>query len=127
MESENPPDADADLIARVLTDDQTAAAALVQRYALHVRCICVRRTRREIEVDDAVQEVWRNVFQYIGRFKGTAPLKNWIGKIASNTCYSRLRKQDNREIFFDDLNDGAKILHGGNARANLGLEPQAHE
>jgi DNA-directed RNA polymerase specialized sigma24 family protein len=99
---------DADLIARILVGDQDACRALVERYGQHVRGIVFRRTRREVDRADAAQEAWANIFRYLARYKGTAPLRNWIGKIASNTCYGRLRKLSDKEVLFSDLSQSER-------------------
>lgn len=94
---------DAQLIAEVLGGSTASFEPLVARYSPRLFATARRYARRDIEVEDIVQEVWSKVFQKLGTWRGDAPFEHWLMRTAVHTCYDFLRSHKrNRE---DNLTD----------------------
>ena len=88
---------DADLIARVLSnDDQHAFGELVRRHQSSVRGLLRQLTRTDISLaDDLAQETFLRVYKNIRSFRGEARFSTWLYRIAYN-CFredARRRKE----------------------------------
>ena len=88
---------DADLIARVLSDDdQHAFGELVRRHQSSVRGLLRQLTRTDIALaDDLAQETFLRVYKNIRSFRGEARFSTWLYRIAYN-CFredARRRKE----------------------------------
>ncbi len=97
---------DAELIAAVLRGDTASFEPLVRKYSPRLFATARRYARREIEVEDIVQEVWLKAYQKLRGFRGEAPFEHWLMRLAVRTCYDFLRAhQRSREAPFSDLTD----------------------
>lgn len=88
---------DADLIARVLVDDdQHAFGELVRRHQSTVRGLLRQLTRTDLELaDDLAQETFIRAYKNIRSFRGEARFSTWLYRIAYN-CFredARRRKE----------------------------------
>jgi len=88
---------DADLIARVLVDDdQHAFGELVRRHQSAVRGLLRQLTRTDLALaDDLAQDTFVRAFKHIGSFRGEARFSTWLYRIAYN-CFredARRRKE----------------------------------
>jgi RNA polymerase sigma-70 factor (ECF subfamily) len=88
---------DADLVARVLTDDdQHAFGELVRRHQSSVRGLLRQLTRTDIALaDDLAQEAFLRAYKNIRSFRGEARFSTWLYRIAYN-CFredARRRKE----------------------------------
>jgi len=88
---------DADLIARVLVDDdQHAFGELVRRHQSSVRGLLRQLTRTDIALaDDLAQEAFLRAYKNIRSFRGEARFSTWLYRIAYN-CFredARRRKE----------------------------------
>ena len=88
---------DADLIARVLADDdQHAFGELVRRHQSSVRGLLRQLTRTDIALaDDLSQEAFLRAYKNIRSFRGEARFSTWLYRIAYN-CFredARRRKE----------------------------------
>lgn len=81
--------------ARALTQGHPDAVELFMRRNLPVILGMARRLLKdEAEAEDAAQEVFIKVWKNAGQWTpGKARLDSWIGRIAINHCYDRLRKK----------------------------------
>lgn len=84
--------------------------------------IARRLLRDEAEAEDAAQDVFVKVWKNAHRWEpGRAKFDTWVGRIAINTCYDRLRRR--REASGEDLPEradgaaGADDLLGAEAGA----------
>src|SRR5437899_753916 len=97
---------EAELIAAVLNGDAASFEPLIQKYSPRVFATARRYARREVEVEDIVQEVWLKAFQKLKSFRGEAPFEHWLMRLAVRTCYDFLRgHQRNRETSFSELTE----------------------
>ena len=88
---------DADLVARVLVDeDQHAFGELVRRHQSTVRGLLRQLTRGDLALaDDLAQDAFVRAYRKIGSFRGEARFSTWLYRIAYN-CFredARRRKE----------------------------------
>ncbi|MEO6996353.1 MAG: RNA polymerase sigma factor [Lacunisphaera sp.] len=86
---------DADLIVRVLVDDDRAALGeLVRRHQSAVRNFLRHLTRNDTALaDDLAQDTFLQAFQGLARFRGGASFSTWLLGIAHNLHRNARRKQ----------------------------------
>ena len=88
---------DADLVARVLVDDdQHAFGELVRRHQSSVRGLLRQLTRTDVALaDDLAQQAFLRAYKNIRSFRGEARFSTWLYRIAYN-CFredARRRKE----------------------------------
>ena len=88
---------DADLVARILVDDdQHAFGELVRRHQSSVRGLLRQLTRNDFaSADDLAQEAFVRAYKHIRSFRGEARFSTWLYRIAYN-CFredARRRKE----------------------------------
>ncbi len=86
---------DADLIARVLVDDdQHAFGELVRRHQSSVRGLLRQLTRTDMALaDDLAQETFIRAYKNIRSFRGEARFSTWLYRIAYNCFREDARKR----------------------------------
>lgn len=86
---------DADLIARVLVDDdQHAFCELVRRHQSSVRGLLRQLTRTDMALaDDLAQETFIRAYKNIRSFRGEARFSTWLYRIAYNCFREDARKR----------------------------------
>ncbi len=92
------------VIADVLRGDETAYCSLLD----HLYPVIVPIVRKNLplldEEEDLLQEIFMKVFTKIKQYSGKVPIAHWASRIAVNTCYDKLRRQQRRPIInFGDL------------------------
>ena len=87
--------ADADLVARVIVDDdQHAFGELVRRHQSSVRGLLRQLTRTDIGLaDDLAQEAFLRAYRNIRRFRGEAKFSTWLYRIAYNCFREEARRR----------------------------------
>jgi RNA polymerase sigma-70 factor, ECF subfamily len=81
------------LIARILAGDRTSFGTLVERYQQRVYNTVYRVLHNAEDAADATQDVFLNVYQALGSFKGDSEFFTWLYRIAFNTAISHKRKR----------------------------------
>lgn len=86
---------DADLVARVLLDeDQNAFSELVRRHQSAVRGLLRQLTRSDAALaDDLAQETFIRAYKNIRSFRGEAKFSTWLYRIAYNCFREDARKR----------------------------------
>jgi RNA polymerase sigma factor (sigma-70 family) len=86
---------DADLVARVLVDeDQHAFGELVRRHQSSVRGLLRQLTRTDFALaDDLSQEAFLRAYKHIRSFRGEAKFSTWLYRIAYNVFREDARKR----------------------------------
>ena len=86
---------DADLVARVLlNDDHHAFAELVRRHQSSVRGLLRQLTRTDVALaDDLAQETFLRAYKHIRSFRGEARFSTWLYRIAYNCFREEARKR----------------------------------
>jgi RNA polymerase sigma factor (sigma-70 family) len=84
---------DADLIARVVADDdRNAFAELVRQNQSAVRCLLRKLTGGDLQrADDLAQETFLRAYRGLGGFSGETRFSAWLYRIAYHTFLSDLR------------------------------------
>lgn len=87
--------ADADLVARVIVDDdQHAFGELVRRHQSGVRGLLRQLTRTDIALaDDLAQEAFLRAYKHIRSFRGEAKFSTWLYRIAYNCFREEARRR----------------------------------
>ncbi|GAB3856106.1 RNA polymerase sigma factor [Hymenobacter terrigena] len=107
-------EAEADLIAQLQGGSEAAFRALVERYQTRVYRTAFSLLRNPEEAEDVAQEVFVEVYQTIGRFRGDAALSTWLYRLAtSRALKNRRRAQAKKRLaFFTSLlGFGNEVLH----------------
>ena len=86
---------DADLVTRVLVDDdQHAFGELVRRHQSAVRGLLRQLTRTDVALaDDLAQETFLRAYKYIRSFRGEARFSTWLYRIAYNCFREEARRR----------------------------------
>ena len=85
---------DADLVARVLVDDDTHAfSELVRRHQSAVRGLLRQLSRDFVLADDLAQETFVRAFRNIRTFRGEARFSTWLYRIAYNVFRAEARRR----------------------------------
>jgi RNA polymerase sigma-70 factor, ECF subfamily len=72
---------------------------LFSRYQLSVNRICQGFVANHTDAEDLTQEVFVEVFQSIGGFRGEAQFSTWLYRVAVNKSINFLRKKKRGKIF----------------------------
>jgi RNA polymerase sigma-70 factor, ECF subfamily len=89
-------DPDHDLVARARGGDFTAFEALVMHYESQVFSLARRIVRELHDVEEVVQETFLSVLEHLNSFRGDAPFRAWLMRIATNTALKLLRRRRNQ-------------------------------
>src|SRR5438876_5427368 len=86
---------DADLLARVLVDDdQHAFGELVRRHQSSVRGLLRQLARADVALaDDLAQETFLRAYKHIRSFRGEARFSTWLYRIAYNCFREEARRR----------------------------------
>lgn len=112
-----------DLVTRCLAGDQSACAALVDKYARMVGTVIWRTTGAHAEVADLTQETFLRVFRALPYFDARARLSTWIYTIAHRVTIDYLRRQGNWTIRSLSRDDDAYTT-GETALVASDLDPE---
>ena len=88
---------DALLVARCRGGDQSAWAAIVDRFSSYVYAIAIRFGMSDDRAEDVYQEVFFRVFTQLGSLRDGGALKPWIAQLTRRAAVDRLRA-DGREV-----------------------------
>jgi len=103
-------DADASLVERCLSGDQSAWEDLVKLHSRRVYAICFRFTGRDSEAQDMTQDVFLRVFKSLGSFRaGEGSFVVWLTRLTRNLLIDNYRrtKQDRAT---DSIEDQLPVL-----------------
>jgi len=105
---------DAELVARLQAGEAAAFRALVERYQGPVYRTALSLLRSPEEAEDVAQEVFVEVYQTIGRFRGEAALSTWLYRLATSQALKQRRKARAKKRFAfltSLLGANQKVLH----------------
>jgi RNA polymerase sigma-70 factor (ECF subfamily) len=85
--------ADAELIQRARSRDETAVRAIMQANNRRLYRIARGILRNDSEAEDVVQETYVRAFTHLENFRGDSSLATWLARIAMNEALGRLRRQ----------------------------------
>jgi RNA polymerase sigma factor (sigma-70 family) len=100
---------EANIISRLQDGDEAAFKELVNSFKDHVFNTALGMLQQEADAEDVAQEVFIQVYQSIGGFKGNAKLSTWLYRITINKSLELLRnrKRKKRFAFIQSLTDDA--------------------
>lgn len=108
------PVADAELVEQLQSGSEAAFRTLVARYQNRIYRTILSLLRNEEEAEDVAQEVFVEVYQTIGRFRGEASLSTWLYRLATSRALKNRRKAqaNKRFAYFTSLLGGNNdVLH----------------
>lgn len=91
--------ADAELVAQLQQGSEAAFRTLVARFQGRVYGTAFSLLRSAEEAEDVAQEVFVEVYQTIGRFRGEAALSTWLYRLATSQALQHRRRQQARKRF----------------------------
>ncbi|TYZ05952.1 sigma-70 family RNA polymerase sigma factor [Hymenobacter lutimineralis] len=91
--------ADAELVAQLQVGSETAFRTLVERYQNRIYRTVLALLRSPEEAEDVAQEVFVEVYQTIGRFRGEAALSTWLYRLATSRALKNRRRAQARKRF----------------------------
>ena len=94
-----PPAADTTLVAQLQQGSEAAFRTLVARFQNQVYCTALSLLRSPEDAEDVAQEVFVEVYQTIGRFRGEAALSTWLYRLATSRALQHQRRQSTKKRF----------------------------
>ncbi len=109
---------EAELLQKLKAGDKAAFSELVRLYSNRVINTCYRFLLDKEDAEDVSQEVFIEVFQSIGSFRGDAKLSTWIYRIAVTRSLDEIKKRNRKKRLssigsFLHLDDVANLITGG--------------
>ena len=96
------------LIAELCEGDETAFAALVEKYKRMVYRIAMQITQNHADADDVMQESFIKAYRSIHTFRQDAAFETWLHRIAVNEALNFVKRRDRRrEYAFDEETEAA--------------------
>lgn len=91
--------ADATLVAQLQAGDEAAFRTLVERYQARIYRAAYALLRSAEEAEDVAQEVFVEVYQTIGRFRGEVALSTWLYRLATSRALKNRRRARAKKRF----------------------------
>ena len=85
-----------DLVVAAIAGDDSAFAALAERYRRELHVHCYRMMGSLDDAEDAVQETFLRAWRGREGFDGSGLFRAWLYRIASNVCLDMLRRSSHR-------------------------------
>src|ERR671933_1728466 len=82
-----------ELVAALRAGDETAFAALVDRYHASLVRLARMYVRERSVAEEVAQETWLAVLNGIDRFEGRSSLKTWLFRILTNIAKTRAQRE----------------------------------
>jgi RNA polymerase sigma-70 factor, ECF subfamily len=80
------------LVVRAQAGDEAAFVELVERYSPRLRYFLRKLLASADSAEDALQDVWLDVFRHLPRLADPQALVAWLYRIARDRAFARLRK-----------------------------------
>src|SRR5438132_1458848 len=90
------------LVVRAQAGDEAAFRELVERFSPRLRYFLRKLLAPADDAEDALQDVWLDVFRGLARLKDPQALLAWLYRIARDRAYARLRKARRLELPLDE-------------------------
>lgn len=104
------------LVLRCQTGSEEAFAELVGRYAPRLRYYLRKLIGRAEDAEDALQEVWADVYRGLGRLENVASFAPWVYRIARDRAYRQWRRKRVPTVPLDN----AELPEADDAEASFG-------
>lgn len=113
---------DETLIQQALAGQQSAFAALVNRYERFVFTLAFRMVKNREDAHEVAQDAFLRAFRYLPDFRGDAKFSTWLYKIVYSTSLNFLRKQNPDIQSLDDENRPIHLVDTGTPDASFAME-----
>jgi RNA polymerase sigma-70 factor, ECF subfamily len=90
------------LVVRAQAGDEAAFVELVERYSPRLRYFLKKLLASADTAEDALQDVWLDVFRHLPRLADPQALVAWLYRIARDRAFARLRKLRKGEQSLDE-------------------------
>ena len=96
---------EAELVKNLQQGEQQAFSAVVELYQRMVYNTCLGIVQNESDAEDITQEVFVQVYQSVGSFKGQSKLSTWLYRItiSKSLDFEKSRKRKKRFAFVQSL------------------------
>src|SRR5438270_9240388 len=81
------------LVVRCQAGDEAAFTELVERYQPRLRYYLRKMLHDPQRAEDALQDVWLDVFQAVARLNDSSAFRAWLYRIARDRASRELRKR----------------------------------
>lgn len=109
-------DPDADLVARAVSGDRDAFAALLERHYDRVHGLAWQMTGTRADAEDVAQDVCCALVERIGSFRGEARFSTWLCGIVVNACRDLKRRRRSFAGLTERLSVFAGLARGPDGR-----------
>ena len=90
------------VIQTILQGQQTAYAALVDKYQPYVFTLVMRFVNNREVAEELSQDVFVKAYRYLADFKGNSKFSTWLYTIVNTTCLSHLRKKKDGTVLLEE-------------------------
>lgn len=120
-EIERPQESDFDLAKKSAAGDGLAFEELYRRHYRRVYALTLRMMGNPTEAEDMTQDVFLQLFNKIGMFRGESAFTTWLHRMTVNQVLMHFRKKSTRsELLTDEGETPVQIVQG---TANPGAMP----
>lgn len=101
-------------VTRATITDESAFAELARRYRRELHVHCYRMLASFEDAEDLVQETFMRAWQKRDSYRGNAPFRAWLYRIATNACLDFLARHERRVIELSALapsGEDVKVSH----------------
>lgn len=109
------PESDEALVLRVAEGDQAAFEELYDRFFKRIYAFVDKRLRNPADTEETVQEVFINVFNSIGGYRGDAPFAAWLFGVTRRTIAGRFKRKRHATVPLLDEEHEAAATRGSSA------------
>ena len=95
-------DSDETLVLLVTQGDQAAFEELYERFFKRIYLFVDKRVRNPSDTEEIVQEVFINIFNSIGSYRGDAPFGAWVYGVTRRTIASRFKRKRHTMVPLND-------------------------
>lgn len=88
-----------ELLYNISLGNEAALQQLYELFKLKVYNTCLAYLQSEAEAEEVLQDIFVEIYQSAGTFKGNASVSTWIYRIAVNKCLDRVRYNKRRKRF----------------------------
>lgn len=95
----------ADAVKRAQAGEAAAFEDLYREHHGRVYALSLRMLRDEEQAEEMTQEIFVQVYEKLGSFRGDSRFSTWLHRLATNAILNRLRKRKRRARHHDRLQD----------------------
>ncbi|MBN2401616.1 MAG: sigma-70 family RNA polymerase sigma factor [Spirochaetes bacterium] len=94
------------IVRQVLNGDIECFRVIVSRYQSYIYSIGMRFFRNNDDSNDFVQDVFLKVYNELKSFRGSAPFRSWLTRIAYNFGINRINAKKIDKVIFEESISG---------------------